>query len=190
MTYDEYEKHMAEKYPRYCGELARFGGYAIGEGWYPIIEQLIAEIDHYTKWKRSSRARDILRYRAAKKGREALIRWMTGNREMSSPSDWLIQRCDEILEQGVENLTITPKVNHITIDQIKEKFGGLRFYYYGGDEQIHGMVRMAELWAGRTCEKCGNKGERRQGGWVRTLCDVHEQEHQDRNKKMSDEYYA
>lgn len=123
MTYDEYEKHMAEKYPRYCGELARFGGYAIGEGWYPIIEQLIAEIDHYTKWKRSSRARDILRYRAAKKGREALIRWMTGNREMSSPSDWLIQRCDEILEQGVENLTITPKVNHITIDQIKEKFG-------------------------------------------------------------------
>ena len=187
MTYDEFEKHMAEKYPRYCGENARFGGYAIGEGWYYIIEQLIAEIDHYTKWKRRSRANDLLRHRAAKKGRDALIRWMTGSREMKSANEWMIQRCDEILENGIENLTITPKVHWVHIEQIKEKFGGLRFYYYGGDEQIHGMVRMAELWAGHTCEKCGNKGERRQGGWIRTLCDTHEADHQERLKNMRSE---
>lgn len=49
------------------------------------------------------------------------------------------------------------------------------------------MVRMAETWAGHTCEKCGNKGERRQGGWIRTLCDEHEAEHQARLAKMKSE---
>lgn len=186
MNYEEYEKHMAEKYPRYCGELARFGGYAIGEGWYPIIEQLISEIDHYTKWRRNMRANDLRINRAYMNGRDALIKHLSKGK--AHPSEWDIERADQIIEQM--GFKVTPKVHHIHIDQIKEKFGGLRFYYSGGDDQIHGMVRMAELWAGHTCEKCGNKGTRRQGGWVRTLCDTHEAEYQERNKKMSDEYYA
>lgn len=66
----------------------------------------------------------------------------------------------------------------VTVNQIKEKFGGLRFYYSGGDDTIDGMVRMAESWAAHSCEKCGDKGERRGGGWIRTLCDKHEAEHQ------------
>jgi hypothetical protein len=51
------------------------------------------------------------------------------------------------------------------------------------------MVRMAEAWAGQSCETCGDKGTRRSGGWVRTLCDKHEAEHQEKNKKFKDEYY-
>ncbi len=65
-------------------------------------------------------------------------------------------------------------VPQVQVMQIKEKFGGLRFYYDGGDDEISGMVRMAESWADQTCETCGNKGERRSGGWIRTLCDEHE----------------
>jgi len=57
--------------------------------------------------------------------------------------------------------------------QVKEKFGGLRFYYDGGDDQIHGMVQMAESWAIHTCEECGAPGYTRYGGWHRTLCDHH-----------------
>lgn len=67
-----------------------------------------------------------------------------------------------------------------TVAQIKEKFGGLRFYLDGGDEQIWGMIRMAEAWADSSCEECGSPGKRRSGGWIRTLCDHHEQEHQQR----------
>ena len=74
----------------------------------------------------------------------------------------------------------------IEITQIKEKFGGLRFYYSGGDDHIGGMVTMAEVWAGRTCETCGNLGKRRDGGWVRTLCDVHEAEHQAKLKERNE----
>jgi hypothetical protein len=69
-------------------------------------------------------------------------------------------------------------VPQVVVRQIKEKFGGLRFYYDGGDDEITGMVRMAESWADHTCETCGNKGERRSGGWIRTLCDKHEALHQ------------
>mgnify|MGYP003351259686 FL=1 len=56
MTYEEFEKKMAERFPRYFGENAFFGGFAVGEGWYDIIGNLVAQIDHYTKWKRNTRA--------------------------------------------------------------------------------------------------------------------------------------
>lgn len=57
--------------------------------------------------------------------------------------------------------------------QIKEKFGTLRFYTEGGDEEIYGMIRMAESMSCVTCEVCGSPGKQRHGGWIRTLCDVH-----------------
>ena len=66
-----------------------------------------------------------------------------------------------------------PVVPQVVVAQIKEKFGGLRFYYDGGDEKIEGMVRIAESWASRSCETCGNVGKSRTGGWIRTLCDEH-----------------
>jgi hypothetical protein len=71
-------------------------------------------------------------------------------------------------------------VPQVTLDQVKEKFGTLRFYYTGGDEYISGLVSMAEAMSGVTCEECGNPGERHGGGWVRTLCDVHEESYQER----------
>jgi hypothetical protein len=64
-------------------------------------------------------------------------------------------------------------VTQVTLDQVKEKFGTLRFYYTGGDDIIDGMVRMAESMSGVTCETCGSPGQRRGGGWVTTLCKEH-----------------
>jgi hypothetical protein len=64
-------------------------------------------------------------------------------------------------------------VPQVVVEQIKEKFGGLRFYYQGGDDTIYGMVRVAESWANHSCEECGNVGKRTSGGWVKSLCDFH-----------------
>ena len=75
------------------------------------------------------------------------------------------------------------EVKQLVAVQIKEKFGGLRFYYEGGDDHIHGMVRMAESWASVTCEVCGKPGQLRSGGWIKTLCDEHEEERQQRYKE-------
>ena len=61
----------------------------------------------------------------------------------------------------------------VVVAQIKEKFGGLRFYYDGGDEYISGLVTMAEAWASHACEECGAPGTSRGGGWIKTLCDTH-----------------
>jgi hypothetical protein len=72
------------------------------------------------------------------------------------------------------------QVTQVVASQVKEKFGGLRFYYNGGDDHISGMVRMAESWAAHTCEECGALGTMRHGGWIRTLCDTHEEMYQER----------
>ena len=64
-------------------------------------------------------------------------------------------------------------VPQVTVAQIKEKFGSLRFYYDGGDEYISGLVTMAEAWASHACEECGAPGTSRGGGWIKTLCDTH-----------------
>ena len=58
--------------------------------------------------------------------------------------------------------------------QVKEKFGGLRFYYNGGDDTVDGMVRMAESWAANTCETCGEKGQHQfSNGWHYVACEEH-----------------
>ena len=79
-------------------------------------------------------------------------------------------------------------VPQVVVGQIKEKFGGLRFYYSGGDDAIDGMVSMAESWAAHSCETCGAPGERRDGSWIKTLCDHHEAERQLKRKQSEEEY--
>jgi len=73
-------------------------------------------------------------------------------------------------EKGYKQYKQVPQV---TLDQVKEKFGTLRFYYTGGDDVIGGMVRMAESMSAVTCEKCGNPGTTGGQGWISTLCETH-----------------
>lgn len=77
------------------------------------------------------------------------------------------------LKNGYEPQEEIPQVK---VAQIKEKFGGLRFYYDGGDGFVSGLVTMAEYWADSTCEVCGETGKQRSGGWIKTLCDKHDAE--------------
>lgn len=55
--------------------------------------------------------------------------------------------------------------------QVKEKFGGLRFYIDGGTECMHGAIHMAEAMSFKICEDCGAPGYKCPGGFARTLCD-------------------
>jgi len=58
------------------------------------------------------------------------------------------------------------------IIQIKESFGGLRFYYSGGDDRIMGMVNLAESLSYEICETCGStKNVKQTPGWITTLCE-------------------
>jgi hypothetical protein len=130
--YEEFSKRMEETYPKMFSK--PYGGFAVGAGWWPIIESLCANIQSHTDW------------------------W-NKNRETR------------------------PVVEQVVVEQIKEKFGGLRFYYHGGDDYVRGLTQMAEAWASHSCEECGAPGKRRSGGWIRTLCDHHEEERQQRKKE-------
>ena len=134
--YDAFEQRMKEKYPKMFSN--PYGGFAVGAGWWPIIESLCANIQSHVDWKQEQKE---------KYGRG--------------------EGCTQV-----------------TVAQIKEKFGGLRFYYDGGNDTVDGMVRMAESWAARSCEECGKPGTSRSGGWIRTLCDEHEAERQLRMKQQ------
>jgi hypothetical protein len=67
-------------------------------------------------------------------------------------------------------------VEQVVADQVKEKFGTLRFYHTGGDDYIAGLVTMAESMSGVTCEDCGKPGRSRGFGWITTVCDEHAEE--------------
>jgi hypothetical protein len=134
---DEFTKRMEAKYPKMLS--GQYGGFAIGKGWYHIIELLFAHIQSHIDW---NNARN--------------------------------ERYPELCYKPIEQ---------VVVEQIKEKFGGLRFYYRGGNDTIAGMVAMAESFAEHTCETCGDIGKRRSGGWIRTLCDKHEEEYQKRMKE-------
>ena len=135
MDYEQFENEMKSKYPKMFSQ--PFGGFAIGKGWYPIIDSLCRQIQHHVEWKQEQKEK----YRRG---------------------------------SGCEQVVVL---------QIKEKFGGLRFYYRGGDDVVDGMVRMAESWAGHSCEECGNVGKHRGGGWIRTLCDLHDIKRQEKMKE-------
>ena len=70
------------------------------------------------------------------------------------------------------------------VEQVKEKFGTLRFYWQqtGGDvpyAQPDALVIAAEALSARTCEVCGKPSEGPQSsksGWLYTLCDEHREE--------------
>jgi hypothetical protein len=57
--------------------------------------------------------------------------------------------------------------------QVKEKFGGLRFYVQAATKEHYNYISFAESMSYRTCESCGADGKTYTDGWHRTLCDIH-----------------
>jgi hypothetical protein len=84
--------------------------------------------------------------------------------------DQLMGNIQHHIDWKNKNSEVVPQV---TLDQVKEKFGGLRFYYTGGDEHIRGLVSMAESMSEVTCEVCGSPGKRIGLGWISTRCEEH-----------------
>ncbi|HQA24118.1 MAG TPA: hypothetical protein PKW13_10415 [Rhodoglobus sp.] len=66
-----------------------------------------------------------------------------------------------------------------TISQVKEKFGGLRYYANPGDvdeetsKRFYDLIHDAEAKSFEICECCGQPGQlsrRGRHGWYKTLC--------------------
>jgi hypothetical protein len=98
--------------------------------------------------------------------------------ELLSSICWRIFQHEENISEriAVRNKFDTPNdqsdLDYVPVkfDQIKEKFGGLRIYYSGGDDYVEGIISMAEEYSYKVCEVCGNSGKPNKGGWISTLC--------------------
>jgi hypothetical protein len=141
--YEVFAEQMESRFPKMFEE--GYGGFACGEGWWPILEALCVNIQGHIDWKNKTRAR--------------------------------------LLEDNPYEHEIPDEVAQVIVRQIKEKFGGLRFYYNGGDDEISGMVRMAEAWANRSCETCGAPATKQTTGWIKNVCDKHFNEIENRKKE-------
>jgi hypothetical protein len=80
--------------------------------------------------------------------------------------------CDNIQRYLDQN----KNVPQVVVEQVKEKFGTLRFYVEGGDQMTNGMIWFAESMSGRLCETCGKPGKIRGKSWYYTACDEHTRE--------------
>lgn len=59
------------------------------------------------------------------------------------------------------------------VSDVKEKFGSMRVYWYGGTlEQLDAVEAICRK-SYTICETCGQLGRPRNGGWILTLCDAH-----------------
>lgn len=97
---------------------------------------------------------------------------------MNTPYKMWDIECGKGWAKLYEPLIAICEEENVPILQIKEKFGGLRFYASVGDNDLlQEMIDTAEVLSYKTCEACGEPGVmRNKTYWLKTLCDKCEEE--------------
>jgi len=195
----ELDKLLCEKYPKMMvnrnkdmKETCMCWGFECGEGWYNILNQLMGNIQHHIDWKEKQHNWAV-KYnemaQAGKNGNAELFADLVAKEYADKPTigaEYIKGRCEEMIKNPLRD--VPDLIPQVTLDQVKEKFGTLRFYYSGGDDYISGLVSMAESMTGVTCEECGNPGESRGGGWIHVYCEPCEEARELARKKQDEEW--
>ena len=174
----ELDKLLCERYPKMMvnrnkpmQETCMCWGFECGDGWFNILDQLMGNIQHHIDWKLRQQ-RIATDYNAmAAQAKAGNFDLFEENMKDTVNLEYKEKRLAEIVAGDFRS--VPQAIPQVTLDQVKEKFGTLRFYYTGGDDEISGMVRMAESMSGVVCEECGAPGKQRGGGWIYTACDTH-----------------
>ena len=189
----ELDKLLCEKYPKMMvnrnknmQETCMCWGFECGDGWFNILDQLMGNIQHHIDWKEKQR-------KWAMDYNEMATQAKAGNFELFEETMKALPN-DEYKEKRLAEIVagdfreVPESIPQVTLDQVKEKFGTLRFYYSGGNDYISGLVSMAESMTEITCESCGNIGERRGGGWIHTYCTPCEEAREIKRAKEMEEW--
>ena len=159
------DKKLCEEFPeifknRYGDKrsTAMCWGFDVGDGWYGILrflcQQLMAD---YNRAKRD--------YDYCKK--------MIEVEDKSAWRDWHHQT---YTQEELENRKQKLDKCHIPVAaQVKEKFGGLRFYVESATDDHYQKISFVESLSYSVCEECGTTKDVHvfNLGWIRTLCVEH-----------------
>lgn len=169
----ENDEFLVNKFPKIFAD--RFGdmkttamcwGFDCGDGWFGIIHDLCESIQFHIDYN-SKKERIKNRFVRWLSDKEFyLSRKVLRGRTRYLVNEWSRKFFNKFEKEEYE---LFPQV---VATQVKEKYGGLCFYYYGGDRHIGGMVSFAESMSYKTCDVCGtnqNVGQTR--GWVVTICE-------------------
>jgi len=128
-------------------------GLECGDGWYNIIDTLCGLLTS--------------EYRGAKSRYEHLLETGVGN-VLYGTKTVTQEELDKAKAKLDEETLKVPVAS-----QVKEKFGGLRFYVQAATDKHYQYITFAESMSYRTCEQCGSPGKTYTDGWHTTLCDIH-----------------
>jgi len=128
-------------------------GFDCGDGWYNIIDTLCGMLTS--------------EYRGAKSRYDHLAEVGIGNVLYGTKTV-----TQEALDEAKTKLDEETLKVPVAV-QVKEKFGGLRFYVQAATDKHYNYISFAESMSYRTCEMCGAPGKTYTDGWHTTLCDIH-----------------
>lgn len=174
----ELDAKLCEKYPKIfrdrhapMTQTCMCWGFDIGDGWYNLLNGACALVQHHIDEDRKQRL-SALQYNRAlywaleRNNTTALTKFFTFG---EVGGEWAKKQVE--LELAKATYRAVPEVSsQLIATQIKEKFGTLRFYYFGGDEYCEGVIDLAAYMSGCTCEECGKPGKSTNGGWIKVRC--------------------
>jgi hypothetical protein len=183
----ELDKKLVKKYPKIFAD--RYGdmcttcmcwGFECGDGWYWLIDALCSNL----QWNTDNNNKD---YVIENKLLRRLIPFLWRNCQ-KLPGKYNLNRKKQInplviirsfllglihdWRKSLKFIYIeSNRYPQITAVQVKEKFGGLRFYVHSASDSQHAIINWAESLSYRICENCGSsKNIGSTQGWLRTLC--------------------
>lgn len=177
----EKDAYLCEKYPKIfvnrnsdVKESCMAWGFEISDGWFHIIDNACNLIQGHIDWRNQQREKDI-------NFNEAVDKALAGNMTdlhkalfIDNPNNltgWQQEQIENALTG--KKRKVSEPITQFVAEQVKEKFGTLRFYYSGGNEYTSGVANMAEAMSGSICETCGKPGSTGGKGWIRTACEEH-----------------
>ena len=166
-----YDRYLTLKYPplyrdRYSPmtHTAMCWGFECGNGWFNLINNLSYAL--CADWFRAKQKYDQI------KDYEGVLLYKALYNEDSAQSDRNVVITKEMIEKRKAEMDAQELLVPTAV-QVKEKFGGLRFYVKGASDKQYELIDFAEQMSYSICDVCGTRGKPNNRGWISTRCKKH-----------------
>lgn len=184
----ELDEKLCAKYPKIF--VNRYGdmrttamcwGFECSDGWYWLIDRLCSNLQWNTDNNNKNYVIKNERLRKLVPFLEKMIKKIPGryNFNRKKQINPLVILRGFILgkifdwRKSLEYVYIeSNRYPQVVASQVKEKYGGLRFYVEGASREQYAVISFAETLSNYVCESCGStKNIGHTQGWITTLCE-------------------